>query len=178
MSLKQNFQLMAEYNRWINERLYRAASQLDATEIEQDRGAFFGSIIGTLNHILVGDIFWLKRFADHPAKLDSLDYVRHMDKPVALDAILHRDLQALRKERVTMDDVVQGFVEQLDESLLTSSLTYQNTRGESFSKTLAHLIQHFFNHQTHHRGQVTTLLSQAGVDVGVTDLLVCIPNEL
>ncbi|WP_249314086.1 DinB family protein [Pseudoalteromonas sp. S2755] len=63
--MKANFELMADYNRWMNERLYEAVSGLNVTELHQDRGAFFGSIMGSLNHILVADIIWLKRYTKH-----------------------------------------------------------------------------------------------------------------
>jgi len=76
-----------------------------------------------------------------------------------------------------MDSVIKEFADELTDSVLSTSLTYTNTKGERFSKNFGHLVQHFFNHQTHHRGQISTLLNQAGIDLGVTDLLVGIPNE-
>lgn len=176
MSLKSNFELMADYNRWMNESVYLAASKLSVDELSKDRGAFFGSIIGTLNHILVGDIVWLKRFSDHPSESKTLDYVRALDKPKSLDAILYPEFKNLENARIKMDEVIQDFAQEITDGALASNLSYSNTKGEPFSKNFAHIIQHFFNHQTHHRGQVSTLLSQAGVEVGVTDLLVKIPN--
>lgn len=177
MSLKSNFELMADYNQWMNKSIYEAASKLSVSELSEDRGAFFGSIISTLNHILVGDTIWLKRFSDHPSKLKALDYVRELQSPQTLDAILYTKFEKLLDARIKMDSTIQEFVCELTDDVLSSSLTYSNTKGEAFTKNWGHLIQHFFNHQTHHRGQVSTLLSQAGVDTGVTDLLVNIPNE-
>ncbi len=176
MSLKSNFELMADYNQWMNKIVYLAASKLNADDLSNDRGAFFGSIIGTLNHILVGDIIWLKRFADHPSKLKTLDYVRALNKPKALDVILYPEFKNLESVRIKIDEVIRDFAHELTDEALASNLSYSNTKGEPFNKNFGHLIQHFFNHQTHHRGQVSTLLSQAGVEVGVTDLLVKISN--
>ncbi len=177
MLLKANFELMADYNQWMNKSIYLAASKLSADELSKERGAFFGSIIGILNHIFVGDTIWLKRFADHPSELKALNSIRALEKPKSLDAILYHEFRDLESARIRMDDVIQEFAHELTGEVLASSLSYSNTKGEQFNKNLGHLIQHFFNHQTHHRGQVTTLLSQAGIDAGVTDLLIGIADE-
>lgn len=176
MSLRVNFELMATYNRWINEQVYKAARQLPNDVLVQDKGAFFNSILGTLNHIMVGDLIWLQRFAEHPSHFLSLDDIRLMTGPATLDTMLFNDIAKLQEARVKVDDCIYDFVIELTDTVLSSSLDYYNTQGEAQSRPLAQLIQHFFNHQTHHRGQVTTLLSQSGIDVGVTDLLACIPQ--
>lgn len=177
MSLKSNFALMAEYNQSMNNNIYQACSTLSASELAENRGAFFGSILGTLNHILVGDVIWLKRFISHPSQIESLDYIHNFPSPQALDSMLYPDFAELREVRAKMDSTIQEFVDQLTDKALVSTLTYRNTKGLLFTKNFGHLIQHFFNHQTHHRGQVSTLLNQAGVDIGMTDLLMSIPNE-
>ena len=176
MSSKSNFILMAEYNKWMNASIYSAASNLSSMELAKNRGAFFGSIIGTLNHIVVADIIWLKRFATHPKAFTALDSLASKPKPEKLDTLLFSELALLKQERVNLDNTILNFVNQLSEGILASDLNYQNMGGVSYSKCFAHLLLHFFNHQTHHRGQVSTLLSQLGVDLGVTDLLVKIPN--
>jgi uncharacterized damage-inducible protein DinB len=176
MSFKSNVELMADYNQWMNRSVYNAASRLTAVQLNEDRGAFFGSIIATLNHILVGDTIWLKRFACHPSNLISLQYVRELNQPSSLDAVLYTEFSSLLEARKAMDMLIIQFAHELTEDVLASSFTYTNTKGDVFTKNFGHLIQHFFNHQTHHRGQVSTLLSQAGIDIGTTDLLVNIPN--
>lgn len=176
MSLRSNFELMADYNQWMNKSIYQTASDLDIAELTENRGAFFGSIIGTLNHILVGDTIWLKRFANHPSNLIALEYVRELESPKALDAILHTELEILSTARERMDDTILKFSHELTDDILSSSLEYRNTRGELFIKNFGHLIQHFFNHQTHHRGQVSTLFSQLNLDISMTDLVARIPN--
>jgi uncharacterized damage-inducible protein DinB len=167
---------MAEYNKWMNESLYSAASSLSQEDLVKDRGAFFGSIIATLNHITVADIIWLKRFSLHPEGFRVLDNVYSKPFPLKLDSILFTDLNALKRERVILDNTILEFVEQLSDNVLDSNLSYKNTNGMSFTKCFGHLLQHFFNHQTHHRGQLSAMFSQLGVDLGVTDLLVKIPS--
>jgi uncharacterized damage-inducible protein DinB len=169
---------MAKYNGWMNVRLYAAAGQLAAEDLARDRRAFFGSILGTLNHLVVADTIWLQRFACLPARHAALDPMRGMPKqaPMALDAIPFTDFDELSAHRVMLDAMIERWTASLTEDDLRHVLHYANTRGESFGREVFGLLMHFFNHQTHHRGQVTTLLSQAGVDIGVTDLLVLIPD--
>jgi uncharacterized damage-inducible protein DinB len=141
-----------------------------------DRGAFFRSIIGTLNHIVAGDITWLKRFAAHPSGHPALDMIRSWPTPAALDILLYEDLAMLRQQRQQLDATIEAWAADLTTSDLTHVLRYANTKGIVAERHFGNLVLHFFNHQTHHRGQVTTLLHQAGQDVGPTDLLMVIPN--
>ncbi|MGJ8679759.1 DinB family protein [Paraglaciecola sp.] len=176
MSLIANFKLMAEYNLHMNKQIYAASFKLKQPELTADRGAFFGSILGTLNHILVGDIIWLQRFAKASHELTSLDDIVAMERPASLDAVIFDDLVLLAKSRFKVDQDIQGFTHQLTEKLINSPLAFNNVKGESFSKNFGFLVQHLFNHQTHHRGQVSTLFNQIGIDIGVTDLLDIIPK--
>ncbi len=168
---------MAAYNAWMNSRLYEAAARLPADALSLDRKAFFGSILGTLNHIVVGDTLWLKRFATHPAGYPELDPVRALAQPTALDQLLFQDFAALKQHRERLDAVITAWAKVVTDQDLDHILHYANTKGVISDKRFFNLVMHFFNHQTHHRGQATTLLMQAGVDVGVTDLLMLIPNE-
>jgi uncharacterized damage-inducible protein DinB len=174
---QSHFSLMADYNQWMNARIYDAAARLSAAELERDRGAFFGSILGTLNHLVVTDIMWLQRFSAHPANHRSLDPVRAMRTPESQRATLCSDLASLRALRVELDEIIGRWVRELSANDLAQTLEYRNSKGVVFNRRLILLVQHLFNHQTHHRGQTTTLLFQAGVDVGVTDLLTLIPSE-
>ncbi|WP_404616012.1 DinB family protein [Rhodanobacter hydrolyticus] len=176
MSLKNQFELMAGYNRWMNDKLYAAASRLDAAAMHEDRGAFFGSVFGTLNHLLVADTIWLKRFADHPAVFRSLDRVRGLPHPYSLAEVLYPEFDPLREARRDMDETIVRLCAEATNDAYDQALTYSNRSGQVFVRKFGHLMQHFFNHQTHHRGQVTTLLSQSGIDVGVTDLSAMLPE--
>ncbi len=177
MSLKDHFELLAIYNQWMNSKVYECAGHLTAKDLTTDRQAFFGSILGTLNHILVGDTIWLKRFATHPSCLSSLREVAELPRPTSLDQIVFDDLGRLSEHRAWLDQMIVSWAAELSESDLDFVLAYRNSKGVPANKRFSSLVLHFFNHQTHHRGQVSTLLSQAGEDIGVTDLLAQIPEE-
>ena len=174
---RELFVLMAAYNEWMNAKVYQAASELSEQELTADKGAFFGSIFGTLQHIVVGDRIWLRRFADHPARPVALDPIRDLPVPTTLEERLFDDFDQLREHRSMLDTAIKRWSESLSETDLNRSFRYTNLKGVVTTKSFASLVLHFFNHQTHHRGQVTTLLSQSGKDVGVTDLLALIPDK-
>ncbi len=169
--------LMASYNEWMNAKLYEAALTLPEAELRVDRKAFFGSILGTLNHIVVADTIWLKRFAHHPANFAELSPMHGLPAPTALEQILFADITALHAHRKMLDQIIIKWVATIEGPELDHVLHYANMKGVVSDKRFFHLMMHFFNHQTHHRGQASTLLFQAGVDVGVTDLMMLIPNQ-
>lgn len=173
----QSAVLMAEYNRWMNERMFEAAGKLDGPELAADKGAFFGSILGTLNHLAVADTIWLHRFANHQASFPALSGLSEFPRPSSLSQALSPDLSSLRNYRRRLDELIQRWVAELTPEHLSADLAYGNTAGVVSSRSFSALLLHFFNHQTHHRGQVSTLLFQSGVDVGVTDLLAVIPSS-
>jgi len=150
----------ARYNRWANRRIYDACAQLSPNDYHAPRPSFFGSIHATLNHILVGDSIWLGRFTGNvPAHLTRLDQ------------ILHSDLAALRTAREAKDAEIVAFAETLNEAKLNHTFTYANMAGQTFTDPLFPPLMHFFNHQTHHRGQVHGLLSHAGINPPELDLI-------
>ena len=169
--------LLASYNQWMNAKLYAAANELPAVELSVNRQAFFGSILGTFNHLVVGDTLWLQRFARHPANYPALAPILNQPTPSRLDQQLFNDLKSLSEHRQWLDAIICTWAAALTEPELEQTLSYHNSQGVAANKQFYSLLMHFFNHQTHHRGQVTTLLSQAGVSVGVTDLLALIPNQ-
>lgn len=176
MSLKENFELMSRYNQWMNQNIYNAVANLNNAEISQDSGLFFTSLLGTLNHILVADIIWLKRFANHPRKFKSLNSVGSFPQPRKLNQILYSEFSELKSAREKMDRVIIDCFSEVLEEDYDVVLSYENTKKQQFAKRFCFLVHHFFNHQTHHRGQITTVLNQRGIDVGITDLLVLIPQ--
>lgn len=152
--------LMAAYNRWMNQRLYAVCAELSDAERRQDRGAFFGSIHGTLNHLLLTDNLWLSRFGERPFQVGSLDQE------------LFADFAALRAERESTDRRIDAWAATLSEAALTADLEYTSLARPGTKRVpLWIAATHFFNHQTHHRGQLTALLSQCGKDYGVTDVI-------
>jgi uncharacterized damage-inducible protein DinB len=158
--LKQHFRMFAAYNAWANERIYEAAAALTAEEYTQGTGAFFGSMMGTLNHLLVADRIWMKRFTGEG------------DAPKTLDAILFPALQALRVARQAEDGRIVEWVNSLDEQKLAGRFTYTAiTDMRTVSQRLAPALGHFFNHQTHHRGQAHVILTSLGKPSVVLDLV-------
>jgi uncharacterized damage-inducible protein DinB len=177
VKLSDHVGLMASYNEWMNWKLYEVSGALSAEALTLDRHAFFGSLLGTLNHIVVADTIWLKRFALHPANYRELDPIRHLPHPPSLDQILFADFGELSRHRKMLDAVISSWANGVTDADLNQVLQYANTKGVVFARRFFSLVMHFFNHQTHHRGQATTMLSQAGIDVGITDLLALIQNE-
>ncbi|MFN3743691.1 MAG: DinB family protein [Hyphomicrobiaceae bacterium] len=145
--MKARFAQLAAYNKWANARLYEAALALNDTDYRRDVGAFFKSLNGTLNHLLVTDRIWMKRLTGEG------------DHPDRLDAIMHEDRRALALARADEDDRIIRFVASLDEAALAGTLKYATTSGKPFVQARADILSHLFNHQTHHRGQAHTILS-------------------
>jgi uncharacterized damage-inducible protein DinB len=145
---KAYFSMMAGYNAWANERVYDAAAGLSDSDYRADCGAFFKSVHGTLNHLLVTDRIWMRRFTGTG------------DAPTRLDAILFDDLSDLRAARRAEDQRIESYVGELDEARLNGLLRYRTISNPTdFEQPLASTLIHFFNHQTHHRGQVHALLT-------------------
>jgi uncharacterized damage-inducible protein DinB len=170
-------QRMARYNQWMNQKLYAKVAQLSDEDITKDRGAFFPSILHTLNHILVGDLLWFRRFAASKACKEHLIAMKDMPHPTSLNEVLFNDIRSLHEQRDIMDSIIVGFSTTWDKTMLQSDIRYRDMKGNKNQRELGALLQHVFNHQTHHRGQVTTLLFQAGIDPEATDLLVMMMEE-
>lgn len=175
MPTREDIVLLASYNAGMNARLYAAAATLPQELLLADRGAFFGSIMGTLNHIVAGDTIWLRRFMGHPSGFVSLRPMADIPAPTGLAYRYSDALDALLAHRVRLDAIISALAAEVSDDDLAQTLSYKNARGDN-CKHFGSLLLHLFNHQTHHRGQASTLLSQAGVDVGVTDLLEWIPD--
>ena len=178
MSLAAQYRLLARYNHWMNDRLYALCATLPDEERRRDRRAFFRSIHGTLNHLVLTDRGWLGRFTRDPALSASLDANAHpIPLSGALDQELYADFELLRRERAKTDADIERWVSTLDEARLLAPLRYRTSKGVQYEHPLWWAVTHFFNHQTHHRGQLTTLLSQLGLDPGVTDLVAMLRSE-
>jgi uncharacterized damage-inducible protein DinB len=163
---------LARYNRWMNEKLYAVAAMLTDEERKRDRAAFFKSIHGTFNHLLLADRVWMGRFAGVSLPSDWMGPggIRSLDQE------LYADFDELRHERGKTDREIESWVAGLRAESLAAPLRYTR-KGKTYDDPLWRLVAHLFNHQTHHRGQVTTLLMQAGHDPGVTDLLAMFREE-
>jgi uncharacterized damage-inducible protein DinB len=158
--MKQHFMMFAAYNQWANRRIYDAAADLSEEELNRDIGAFFRSMLGTLNHLLAADMIWMKRFTGEG------------DAPTSLDAILHRGLPALRVAREAEDRRIAEWVSGLSEKDLAGRFTYMTVSDmRTISQRLAPALAHLFNHQTHHRGQAHAILTMLGRPSVVLDLV-------
>ncbi|MGE0332164.1 MAG: DinB family protein [Ramlibacter sp.] len=167
-----NYRFLARYNTWFNERLYGVCDALGDAQRRQDHGAFFGSIHGTLNHLVWGDTMWLQRFNAQGDGFAALGGgVLSLPAGATYGTVLEPDWAALKARRERLDAAIEAWVAQMPQDFPLRTMRYANTRGVWREHPAWQAMTHFFNHQTHHRGQVTTLLSQAGVDVGVTDLI-------
>ena len=148
MNPADHYRMFGHYNAWANRRLYDAAAQLSDEQYRADRGAFFKSVHGTLNHILVTDRIWMQRFTGEG------------EAPERLDAILFEPLDQLRPAREAEDRRITGFVEGLDEARIAGTIKYRRVSSpQQFEQQLSPALAHWFNHQTHHRGQVHALLT-------------------
>jgi uncharacterized damage-inducible protein DinB len=167
-----NYRFLARYNRWFNQRLYASCEQLPDAERKRDRGAFFGSIHATLNHIVWGDRTWLRRFAAQGVEMPALTAeVLELPAQARHETLLYEEWPLLRTQRNALDAAIEGWVDQLPADFPVRTMRYSNTKGVQREHPAWQALTHFFNHQTHHRGQVTTLLAQAGIDPGTTDLI-------
>ncbi len=177
MNFKTHFLLMADYNLRMNDQVILASCELSHIAITSDNGAFFGSILGTLNHILVGDLIWLSRFSTHSNRYRSLIERSNLPKPTELNEMLCSSLDTFKVVRNRVDLAIKFWLlnDVIDDDF-TLSLQYANTKGVISERNFASLLSHLFNHQTHHRGQVSSLLHQQGVDIGITDFLIDIPD--
>jgi uncharacterized damage-inducible protein DinB len=156
----KHFRMFADYNRWANNRLYAAARTLSDAEYHENKGAFFGSLHSTLNHLLVADRVWMHRFTGEGDKLSSLD------------AVLFDDLKGLSAARQAQDRQMVDWIDGLDEASLTRTVTYTALSAQiEISQPLGPLLSHVFNHQTHHRGQCHMTLTALGKPSLVLDLV-------
>ena len=144
----ERYRMFAGYNAWCNERLYDAAATVSDADYRADRGAFFRSLHGTLNHLLLGDRIWMNRFTGE------------FELPTRLDEILYDDFAALRADRRKMDASIKRYIDGLSEADLGKTIRYRTfSKPADIEQVLAPALDHFFNHQTHHRGQAHALLS-------------------
>lgn len=171
-----NYRFLARYNQWFNGRLFDACGLLPDGERKRERGAFFGSIHRTLNHLVLADQIWLRRFAVAGQARGVVfaalgGDVIDLPPTLAMDTVLFEDWHALCTKRQALDSAIGAWVEEMPDDYPLWSMRYSNSKGLQREHPAWQAITHFFNHQAHHRGQVTAMVTQAGGEVGVTDLI-------
>ena len=160
MTPTAHYRMFGRYNAWANTRLYEAAARLGPERYRADRGAFFKSVHGTLNHLLVTDRIWMQRFTGEG------------DAPNRLDAILFETFGELRDAREAEDRRIVGFVDGLDDGRIAGTVKYRRVSSPAeIEQELGAALAHWFNHQTHHRGQVHALLTGLLGEAPELDLL-------
>lgn len=153
--------MMARYNAWQNGQVKTAAEKLTEAELRADRGAFFGSLMGTLNHLLWGDLIWMARFDGGEAPHGGIAESTRLVPTLALWGA----------ERLRADTRIRQWAERLHELDLVGDITwFSGAQNREVSIPMAQAVTHFFNHQTHHRGQIHAMLTAAGQNPGDTDL--------
>jgi uncharacterized damage-inducible protein DinB len=178
MSDPSTWQATARYNRWFNTRLYETLAASTEEIRRASRGAFFGSIHGTLSHLVVADALWLTRVnalesADHEAPR----WPGPAAQSLQLDSDVWPDFADLTRARAFLDARLVAWTEAFSADALQATVRYTNIAGTPFVHPLWWVAAHVFNHQAHHRGQATALMSQAGLDFGVTDLMVFLRED-
>ena len=154
--------MMARYNMWQNASLVAAADTLSEGALAQDRGAFFGGILGSFSHMLWGDTIWMSRFDDWTPP----------EGGIPGSAALHADWAALKSAREQADTRILGWANRLEDEALTGELGwYSGAVERHVTLPVGQCVAHFFNHQTHHRGQIHAMLTAAGARPGDTDLI-------
>jgi uncharacterized damage-inducible protein DinB len=156
--MKAHFERMARYNRWANRRIYGAVAQLEPEEFVAPRSGFFPSIAKTLNHIIIADRVWMGRF------------VGKLSDHKSLDETPYDDFAALTAAREAEDHRIIAFFKEVPQARLEGVFDYKNMAGESKSSEMLAIAAHFFNHQTHHRGQAHAMLSSTRVAPPSIDL--------
>lgn len=158
MTLLEWFRQLARYNRVANERLYGACSNLDDAEYRKTRAVSFGSIHALLNHLLLADRIWMSRFEGGGAVTP------------ALNTVLFEQFSDLKSARTEEDARIEDFFDQLSDAFLAREFRYVNNKGLPYEERAPVAVGHFFNHQTHHRGQLHAMLAQMPVSAPSFDL--------
>ena len=153
-----NFQLLANFNKWANEKILNSCKKLKEIEYKKNRKSFFSSIHGTLNHLLVVDRAYIARIEEKDHGLKSLDQ------------ILYENLFQLEEARIKEDKHLVDLVNSLSEESIHKEITYKGFETGNTTYTINLILITLFNHQTHHRGQVHNMLSQAGIQPPQIDI--------
>ena len=157
---------MAAYNAEMNRRLYDAAARIADAERRRERGAFWGSLHGTLSHVLWGDRIWMSRFDGWPQP-----QVTQKQSGSMAD-----DFEALRRLRAETDSGISEWAARVTDDWLAQDLAwFSPSVQKDLSAPRNFLVMHFFNHQTHHRGQAHAMITACGEKTGDTDLFIVVP---
>ncbi len=176
MDLPSNFRMLALYNQRMNKQLLGVCQNLTVEELHQDTQAFFPSIMAHWNHILFGDLIMMQRLvANNLVEIDT-ELLKQLPKSKSVHDTFANTLEELIPLRDLVDKIYIKITEGFDAERCSAIVRYTTTEGQLIERTVGEFCQHVFNHQTHHRGQLTCLLSQKGLDFGCTDLPMIVPE--
>lgn len=170
MDPAENFRALARYNTWMNRRIYALCRNLSDEDRKRDLGAFFKSIHGTLNHLLMGDHAWLLRCTGDIERHSPRDARGDIITLRGYEQMLYEEFADMAAQREVTDQMIESWTSSLSSSELASNVQYRGLKG-SYEHPLWWCLTHLFTHQAHHRGQLTTLLTQLGHDPGITDFI-------
>jgi len=163
---KDSFRILAQYNIWATQRLCESLKVVSDDDFNKDVGLYFKSIVGTLNHLLLGEHYlWYSRFKQGVSPAIALNTMIQTGKTLLLD-----ELQEKSKNWIE-------FLEQLDEKTLNADLTYKRVSGQQLTLPYAATLMHVFNHGTHHRGQITAAMTGLGYACPELDLVYMLAEQ-
>jgi uncharacterized damage-inducible protein DinB len=170
------FVMLARHNQRMNARLLQSSALLSEEQLNLDTGGFFGSVIAHWNHIMFADLIMFRRIANSKLGAEYLGGIATFPPSAAPTDIYYPDLDGFTRRRGVLDEIILDWVREVAASDLDETLSFVSTEGNTVRVVVRDLLQHIFMHQIHHRGQITCLLSQRGIDYGSTDLPVIVPE--
>ena len=176
MSLANNFRMMSHYNQRMNDQLLNFCYKLSVADLNKETHSFFSNVISYWNHIIFGDLIMLKRLGLNDIGGLSFATFANFPEPKSANDIYHTTMSELLLLRQQLDEVIVQCFADLNDRDCLALISYKTTEGVAITKSVADFCQHLFNHQTHHRGQLTCILSQLGVDYGCMDLPIIVPE--
>ncbi|MEZ8823905.1 DinB family protein [Vibrio amylolyticus] len=176
MDLPSNFRMLARYNQRMNAQLLDVCEQLTVQQLNQDTRSFFPTIMDYWNHILFGDLIMLQRLISNEIVNLDRETKRRLPKATRVNDTFVKDIPSLKRLRSDVDQIYVNMTQDFEIQTCTKKVSYTTTDGRVIEKNVGEFCQHIFNHQTHHRGQLTCLLSQIGIEYGCTDLPMIVPE--
>ncbi|KEQ17536.1 DinB family protein [Endozoicomonas numazuensis] len=178
MGLSENFRMLALYNQRMNRQLISVCEELSHEQLHQETHSFFPSIMAYWNHILFGDLIMLQRLVANGLVDVELAILIKLPKATSVNDTFVTTMDELRTVRTIVDSIYLQVTESLSSDDYSKIVSYRTTEGQEIRRSMGAFCQHIFNHQTHHRGQLTCVLSQMGLNFGCTDLPVIVPEEI
>jgi uncharacterized damage-inducible protein DinB len=154
----ENYKALFQYNAWANQRTLEACATLTTEQFTRDLESSFRSVRDTIVHIMGVESIWLERWKQNP----NLAFAKAADYP---------DIASVKTAWQKIEADLISYVNGLTQEDLNRIVPHKNFSGQEFRMPLWQMMQHLLNHQTYHRGQITTLVRQVGGKPLGTDLI-------